>query len=311
MNHETIILQLMRTEGVGARTLARLLGVLSSEQLELEDLFSADSAELFQNCKLPGDFAARVGTDFEEAEQLRQELEGQSIRMLVLGRAGYPSRLIDMLGEASPPVLFVHGDVNLLSQPAVAICGSRRVSQQGSNTTSDLAAQLAQQGINIVSGYAAGVDQAAHGSAIEAGGATTLVLPTGVMRFNMTDILDAAATDDRLLVISEFHPMSPWSTWNAMQRNSTVVGLSDAVVAVEPAMSGGTFDAARTALKFGCPLFLALSGEFDDSNDACRYFLRRGAVALSWEGDNRASLNQLIESIRRRHESGGPSGRLL
>jgi DNA protecting protein DprA len=293
MNHETIILQLMRTEGVGARTLARLLGVLSSEQLELEDLFSADSAELLQRCKLPGDFAARVGMDFEEAEQLRQELEGQSIRM----------------GEASPPVLFVHGDVNLLSQPAVAICGSRRVSQQGSNTTSDLAAQLAQQGINIVSGYAAGVDQAAHGSAIEAGGATTLVLPTGVMRFNMTDILDAAATDDRLLVISEFYPMSPWSTWNAMQRNSTVVGLSDVVVAVEPAMSGGTFDAARTALKFGCPLFLALSGEFDDSNDARRYFLRRGAVALSWDGDNRASLNQVIEAIHRRHESGGPSGR--
>ena len=72
MNHETIILQLMQTEGVGARTLSRLLGVLSSEELELEDLFSADSTELFERCKLPGDFADRVGTDFEEAERLRR-----------------------------------------------------------------------------------------------------------------------------------------------------------------------------------------------------------------------------------------------
>ncbi len=300
MNHETIILQLMRTEGVGARTLARLLGVLSSEQLELEDLFSADSAELLQRCKLPGDFAARVGTDFEEAEQLRQELEGQSIRMLVLGRAGYPSRLTDVLGEASPPVLFVHGDTDLWEQPATAICGSRRVSQQGSNTASNLAAQLAQQGINIVSGYAAGVDQAAHGSAVEAGGATTLVLPTGVLRFNMTDILDAATTDDRLLVISEFHPHSPWSTWNAMQRNKTIIGLVDAVIVVEPAMSGGTYETAKAALRLDRPLYLALSAE-NDNEEASRYFLRRGAVALSREGDNRASLNQLIETIRRRH----------
>lgn len=309
MNHETIILQLMQTEGVGARTLARLLGILSSEQVELEGLFSADSAELFQRCKLPGDFAARVGTDFEEAERLRQELEEQSIRMLVLGRAGYPSRLIDMLGEASPPVLFVHGDTDLWEQPAAAICGSRRVSQQGSNTTSDIAAQLAQQGINIVSGYAAGVDQAAHGSAIEAGGATTLVLPTGVLRFNMTDILDAAATDDRLLVVSEFYPHSPWSTWNAMQRNKTILGLVDAAIIVEPATSGGTHETGKAALKLGCPLYLALSDE-NDNEEAGRYFLRRGAVALSWERDNRASLNQLIETIRRRHKSSGPSGRL-
>ncbi len=310
MNHETIILQLMQTEGVGARTLARLLCVLSSEERELEDLFSADSAELFQRCKLPGNFAARIGTDFEEAERLRQELEEQSIRMLVLGRAGYPSRLIDMLGETSPPVLFVHGDTDLWEQPAAAICGSRRVSQQGSNTTSDLAAQLAQQGINIVSGYAPGVDQAAHSSAVEAGGATTLVLPTGVMRFNMTDLLDAAATDDRLRVISEFHPLSPWSTWNAMQRNKTIIGLVDAAIIVEPATSGGTYETGKAALKLGCPLYVALSGE-NDNDEASRYFLRRGAVALSWEGDNRASLNQLIETIHRRRESGGPSGRLL
>ena len=290
----------MQTEGVGARTLARLLGVLSSEQLELEDLFSPDSAELFQRCKLPGDFAARVETDFEEAERLRQELEEQCIRMLVLGRAGYPSRLIDVLGEASPPVLFVHGDTDLWEQPAVAICGSRRVSQQGSNTTSNLAAQLAQQGINIVSGYAAGVDQAAHGSAIEAGGATTLVLPTGLLRFNMTDILDAAATDDRLLVISEFHPMSPWSTWNAMQRNKTIIGLVDAAIIVEPATSGGTYETGKAALRLGCPLYLPLSGE-NDNEEASRYFLQRGAVALATPPDGTADLGHLNDEIRQRH----------
>ncbi|MCK4372763.1 MAG: hypothetical protein KAW61_06425, partial [candidate division Zixibacteria bacterium] len=101
MNRETIILQLMQTAGIGARTLSRLLRVLSSEQRSLEDLFGEESAELAHRCGLPGDFSDRVGTDFAEAERLNDELDACCIQVVRQGSAEYPSRLIGTLGDAS------------------------------------------------------------------------------------------------------------------------------------------------------------------------------------------------------------------
>jgi DNA processing protein len=76
--------------------------------------------------------------------------------------------------------MYVKGNPELISHPSVAIVGSRKVSLKGLDTARDCAAQLARYGVNVVSGYANGVDLASHKAALEAGGTTILVLAEGL-----------------------------------------------------------------------------------------------------------------------------------
>lgn len=304
MNTQTLLLRLMQTEGIGARTILRILRAAEDAKCEPEALLNSEASNLFQRFRIPDDLFQRMGTDSAEAEQILEELSKHDIRMIVYADDDYPARLVQTLRDAAPPALFIHGNMELLKLPTVAVCGSRNVSTNGHEATSELVGRLAEDGLNVISGAAAGVDQAAHNAAFIAGGATTVVLPTGILSFNMTDLLDDAIGRDKLLVISEFYPRAKWTTWGAMQRNSTIVALSHAAVAVEPGLSGGTFEAAKAALKLNRPLFLMAARDGDETTEGNLYFLRRGGAEIGMEANGSMDTEPLIEIIQQRHASG-------
>jgi DNA processing protein len=76
-------------------------------------------------------------------------------------------------------MLFIKGQRKLLTSDGVAIVGSRNVSDTGIRVARKLAAELANAELNVVSGYARGVDSEAHLGALAAEGTTTMVLPYG------------------------------------------------------------------------------------------------------------------------------------
>lgn len=63
-------------------------------------------------------------------------------------------------------------------------------------------------------------------------------------------------TNDNHVVVSEYTPRLPWLARNAMQRNKTICGLSNAVVVIESGLKGGTFEAGKAALLLRRPLLL-------------------------------------------------------
>lgn len=304
MNSHALILRLMQTEGIGARTILRILRAAAEAGCEPEALLKSEGTDLFQRFRIPGDLIQRMGAASTEAEDILAELNEHDIRTVVYASDDYPTLLVRTLGDAAPPVLFMYGNMDLLKQPAVAVCGSRQVSAEGSEATSELVGLIAGHGINVISGAAAGVDQSAHNAAFMAGGATTVVLPTGILNFNMTDLLDDATGRDKLLVISEFYPRAKWTTWGAMQRNLTIIALSQAVVAVEPGVAGGTFEAAKTALKLRRSLYLLTWGSDDQLTEGHQYFLRRGATEIRMNDEGQFDAEPLIEYIKMRHASG-------
>jgi DNA protecting protein DprA len=197
--------------------------------------------------------------------------------------------------------LFVRGNLDLFQLPGVGFCGSRNASDKGLQISHDCARLLAEEHINVVSGYAHGIDIEAHRAALEAGGTTTLVLAEGILHFRLKEQLREVAGKgalSRMLVVSEFSPGLPWKAHNAMARNRTICGLSHAMIVIESGLEGGTFEAGKTALELGEPLFCVEYSEPLLSAPGNPYFLRHGAFSLRRSRDGQPNLAKVISVVR-------------
>jgi len=151
-----------------------------------------------------------------------------------------------------PDRLWVAGDVDLLSRPAVAVVGSRRGTASGREMSRRIAAGVAARGVVVVSGCAYGVDAEAHRGALDVGGATVAVLGGGL------DV--AAPAGNRALaariaregcLVSEYPPGVAPGKHHFPKRNRIIAGLCRIVVVVEAASRSGALITARLALEAG------------------------------------------------------------
>jgi DNA processing protein len=209
-----------------------------------------------------------------------EELSKKRVRTLSIFDADYPESLGRVLGDEAPLLLLCAGNLELLKMKSVGFCGSREASEKGLGTAWDSADILAREGINVVSGFAAGVDMNAHRAALAAGGTTTLVLAEGILRFRLRREIRDVWDETRTLVISEFGPNLPWSVSHAMQRNSTICGLSRAMILIEARTTGGSIQAGRDCLRLGLPLFAAVYKGMPESATGNEDLLRHGAHRL-------------------------------
>jgi DNA processing protein len=112
------------------------------------------------------------------------------------------------------------------------------------------------QGFVVVSGYARGVDVAAHLGAVEASGATIAVLAEGTESFRVRRELRGKLDRDNFLAVSPFAPEARWTAWRAMERNRYIVGLSRGLFVIEARERGGTFEAGLECLRQGKQLWV-------------------------------------------------------
>jgi DNA processing protein len=207
-------------------------------------------------------------------------IKEQDIRILTIGDSNYPARMVSALNNKAPMLLFAKGDIGLLTKPCLGFCGSRQASEKGLETAWDCADQMARKGVNIISGYASGVDMTAHKAALEAGGTTTLVLAEGILNFRIKKGLKDVFDESRVLILSEFLPGTSWSVRNAMQRNSTICSLSQVMILIEAEKKGGSISAGRTSLKMGRPLFAPVYEGMPPTASGNRILLSQGARGL-------------------------------
>lgn len=251
----------------------------------MSDQVRAKGVDAFTRVYDDLDETRRNQVDFEATE-----LEKSGVSALLMGEDKYPLRLLAMSG--SPAALFCRGNLDLVDNLSVGICGSRAASIVGlraANVCGEVAASL---GMTAISGYAKGVDTAAHVASLRAGGSTIVVLPEGITHFRVKrgDIANEW-DDDRTLVVSQFSPTQPWRASAAMTRNSTIIGLSAALVVVEAGETGGTLAAGMTGLDVGRRV-LAL--EFSGVPRGNQLLLRKGAIAV----ESRAELAEFLDHLR-------------
>lgn len=291
---------LHQSPGIGRVGLTTLLHRLQRENILPEVFFSLSDDALLGRYKLKLETVHELRNPSDSTNQTWEQLQTKGIFVVGIGDPAYPRCLIEKLGQATPPVIYAMGNRKLFCKISVGFCGSRKASEKGLSVAGACASMLATEGINVVSGYAHGVDLAAHRAALEKGGTTTIVLAEGIFRYRIKEhVRFAEAPDvDQVLVISEFPPMLPWKAHNAMTRNRTICGLSNALVVIESGLEGGTFEAGKTAIELGEPLFCVEYEEPSISAAGNSYFLERGAIPLRRSRSGEPNLTKLLSAVR-------------
>lgn len=181
--------------------------------------------------------------------------EAAGMRALTLLDDDYPRNLRAV--HDRPPLVFVRGELTAGDARSVAVIGSRRAHDQGLEAARRVAEHLVGCGYTVVSGLAAGIDTAAHRSALAHGGRTVAVIGTGLARCYPPQNAPLQRTIAREgAVVSRFWPDDPPTRQSFPLRNAVMSGLTLATVVVEAGMTSGARLQARLALAHGRPVFL-------------------------------------------------------
>ncbi len=200
---------------------------------------------------LPAADTERMITD--AIGQIREwEADGTSVHAFT--DSSYPAQLRDI--HEMPPLLFTRGELSD-DRRAIAVVGSRAASEHGLKVARSVARTLAEAGVTVVSGLAAGIDTAAHTAALDADGRTVAVIGTGIRRTYPRENAELQRTIERRgLVISQFLPDAPPTRGSFPMRNAVMSGYASATVVVEAGEHSGARIQARYALAHGRPVIM-------------------------------------------------------
>ena len=270
MNNDYFWFRFFKTRGIGTKRLISIAEILKAKGVEPKMLPTSESALSADFPELAKILNGRVQK--EDTETIRAEYEALKRDKIGIIHPWHPDYAAHLLEIA--PILFVKGRQELLSSESVSIVGARKVSDKGARVARDLAGGLAKEGVNIVSGYARGVDSEAHLGALAAEGTTTVVLPHGIKQLREKSAFREYNWDQDILAVSQFAPDVRWWSPNAMERNKLVCALAKAVVVIESGPErdeqgkmSGTFAVAQTALGMGLAVFV-LDPDFLDNPPA-------------------------------------------
>jgi DNA processing protein len=245
------------------------------------------------------------------AEQALRSLHALGVRAIAEADSAYPPGLREL--PDPPPVLFVRGAALPAVDRAVAIVGARAATPYGAGVAARLAADLARLGMVVVSGLARGIDAAAHRGALEAGGITVAVLPSGldcVTPPHHRELAEQIASASGTLM-TELAAGGPRFKGEFVRRNRLIAGLCAATVVVEAAEGSGALHTAAFARTLGRAV-LAVPGDVDrPASRGTHALLREGARVCEDGGD----VMRAVGEWRRSHGGSpaicGPEERLL
>ncbi len=181
----------------------------------------------------------------------------------------------------TPPRLEVLGSLEPGDALAVAIVGSRRPTPYGVEVAEALAAELAARGVTIVSGFARGIDTAAHRGALHGGGRTLAVLGNGIDVVYPPENRDLAQAIQRQgAVISQFPRGTVPLPYNFPTRNRTIAGLALGVVVVEASEKSGALITAGLAGDLGREVFAVPGRVTSEVSRGSHGLLRDGAILV-------------------------------
>jgi len=216
----------------------------------------------------------------QRAHELYDWAESEAITLLTLESDYYPSLLASIYDP--PPLLWIKGDYSILTQPQIAMVGSRHASRGGLRSAYDFSSYLTRSGLMITSGLALGIDSEAHRGAVDQKLPTIAVMGTSIEHIYPKRNRGLA---ERILaeggcLVSELLPGSPPLAAHFPRRNRIISGLSVGTLVVEAALKSGSLITAREALEQGREVFAIPGAIANPLSRGCHALIREGAVLV-------------------------------
>jgi predicted Rossmann fold nucleotide-binding protein DprA/Smf involved in DNA uptake len=257
-----------------APTDSALASLLLTDRTVERDVQPLSPKEYWSVMRVVGDPAKLLGQDAawlaettglsrQEGERLAKLLDGATglaFQLERMERSGflaltpldedYPQRLLERLGDVTPPVLYAVGQTKLLSSEGIGIVGSRDLSNQAEEVARQSAELVVRAGLTVISGGAKGVDQTAMRGALEAGGFIVGILADSLERKVKDQETRRLIAEERLCLASPYKPSAGFTVANAMGRNKLIYALARRTLVVSTSIGqGGTWQGATEALK--------------------------------------------------------------
>jgi DNA processing protein len=262
---------------LGDYTIRQLISYCGSA----EKIFQTPKGKLL---KIPGigsitADAIRKGKPFEKAEReiRRAEKEGVQLRFFI--DKNYPSRLKQI--QDAPTLLYLKGNIEFENPKMVAIVGTRKATGYGKQCVEELINGLIPHRATIVSGLAYGIDIHAHKQAVKVNLPTLGVMGSGI------DVIYPASHKD---VARKMYPHGglitehPFGTrpdaHNFPARNRIVAAMSDAIVIVEAAATGGALITAEIANSYNKDVFAFPGNVGQSTSEGCNNLIKSNKAFL-------------------------------
>ena len=268
-------LRLIRSDNVGPATFRDLINHFGSAEMALEAL-----PELSRRggSTRPVRVAPR-----EEALAELDFAQRFGAKFIGIGEPDYPSALRQV--EGAPPLIAIKGKASILRQPSIAMVGARNCSVSGAKFAAMLAREIGRAGYSVVSGFARGVDSAAHRASLGTG--TIAVLAGG---------LDKPYPPENEPLLAEFEASSglllsemPFG-WEPRakdfpRRNRLIAGIGLGLVVIEAAARSGSLITARYAGNFGRLVFAVPGSPLDPRSEGANGLIKDGATLITGAAD--------------------------
>ncbi len=269
---------------------------LRENQMRPADLLESIGKQKLQKITINKLDSDRLSALLERGMMLSLAVEKWTNQGLwVLGRSdtNYPKRLKQRLKHSAPAILYGVGNIELLSLGGLAILGSRDVDDEIVGYTRRVAQNIAVQGMQVISGGARGVDQAAMLGVLDAGRTCVGVLADSLTKAAVNSKYRSSIQEGRLTLISSYDPEAGFNAGNAMGRNKYIYALADYALVVSSSFGkGGTWAGAVEALSRlqDIPVFVRLHPTASEGNQQLH---NQGAKAFPPEPWN-DSLRELL-----------------
>jgi len=202
----------------------------------------------------------------------------EEIRKISIDNKNYPGLLKKI--KNPPKILYLRGKI-LPKELCFAIVGTRRYSSYGKQVTLEIAGDLAEAGLTIVSGLALGIDTFSHRAVVERGKRTIAVLGTGIDTESIYPKSNLKLAE-RILetggcLMSEYPPGTPGSKFTFPQRNRIISGLSSGVLVVEAKIKSGALITASWAKKQQRKVFAVPGPVYSLNSKGPHILIKKGA----------------------------------
>ncbi len=289
------LIELLATPGMGPKRLGLLLEHFGTPKDALDrprrEWRRAELPESVIQAR-PDDGKVAAITDWLAADDTHH--------LIARGHPHFPAALDDL--PDTPAALFARGRITALTEPQVAMVGSRTPTTGGRQNARAFARHLAAQGLVITSGLALGVDGEAHRGALEADGITIAVLGSGIDRIyppeheSLADEIVAGGG----VILSEWLPGTEPRRGHFPRRNRLISGLASGVLVVEASVKSGSLITARLAGEQGRDVFAIPGSIHNPLARGCHRLIREGAKLVE---TGRDVLEELAPTLRRQLET--------